>query len=45
MEEIMTTKELDVYFKNLLDIEGFAAYDSSLNGVQVDNDGASLFYE
>lgn len=41
MGKIMTTKELDVYFKKLLDIESYAACDSSLNGVQVDNDGAA----
>jgi dinuclear metal center YbgI/SA1388 family protein len=38
----MTTKELDIYFKTLLDIEGFAASDSSMNGIQVDNDGADV---
>jgi dinuclear metal center YbgI/SA1388 family protein len=38
----MTTKELDAYFKRFLDIDGFAAHDASLNGIQVDNDGAAV---
>jgi dinuclear metal center YbgI/SA1388 family protein len=38
----MTTKELDSYFRKLLDIEGFAPVDDSLNGIQVDNDGAEV---
>jgi dinuclear metal center YbgI/SA1388 family protein len=38
----MTTAKLDAYFRSLLDIEGFAARDSSLNGIQVDNDGAGI---
>jgi dinuclear metal center YbgI/SA1388 family protein len=36
----MTTHELDGYFKSLLDIDGYALCDVSLNGLQVDNDGA-----
>jgi dinuclear metal center YbgI/SA1388 family protein len=39
---MMTTKELDVYFRRFLDIDGFSAYDNSLNGIQVDNDGADV---
>jgi len=35
-----TTKELDVFFKSFLDIEGFIGADNSLNGIQVDNDGS-----
>jgi dinuclear metal center YbgI/SA1388 family protein len=40
--EVMTTKELDVYFKNLLNIGSYGACDASLNGIQVDNDGADV---
>jgi dinuclear metal center YbgI/SA1388 family protein len=38
----MTSAKLDAYFRSLLDIEGFAAVDVSLNGMQVDNDGAEI---
>jgi dinuclear metal center YbgI/SA1388 family protein len=38
----MTTRTLDAYFRGILDLEGFAAMDPSLNGIQVDNDGAEL---
>jgi dinuclear metal center YbgI/SA1388 family protein len=38
----MTVAKLDAYFRSLLDIEGFASLDSSLNGIQVDNDGAEI---
>jgi dinuclear metal center YbgI/SA1388 family protein len=38
----MITGDLDVFFKNLLDIEGFSAIDPSLNGLQVDNDGGEV---
>ena len=38
----MTTVKLDAYFRSLLDIEGFASLDNSLNGLQVDNDGAGI---
>jgi dinuclear metal center YbgI/SA1388 family protein len=38
----MTSRDLDKYFRNLLDLEGFAAIDSSLNGIQVDNDGSAI---
>jgi dinuclear metal center YbgI/SA1388 family protein len=38
----MTTKELDGYFRKFLDIDGFAEHDNSLNGIQVDNDGAAV---
>jgi dinuclear metal center YbgI/SA1388 family protein len=38
----MTSAKLDAYFRSLLDIEGFAAMDSSMNGIQVDNDGAEI---
>jgi dinuclear metal center YbgI/SA1388 family protein len=35
-----TTKNLDAFFKSFLEIDGFAGSDNSLNGIQVDNDGA-----
>jgi dinuclear metal center YbgI/SA1388 family protein len=38
----MTTRALDAFFRGFLDIEGFASLDSSLNGLQVDNDGAEF---
>ena len=38
----MTSFELDKFFKNLLDIESFDKIDSSLNGLQVDNDGSDI---
>ncbi|MDR2634307.1 MAG: Nif3-like dinuclear metal center hexameric protein [Treponema sp.] len=38
----MTTGTLDDFFRSLLDIEGFSSIDLSLNGIQVDNDGAEL---
>ena len=38
----MTSRDLDRYFRSLLDIDGFASSDSSLNGLQVDNDGAEI---
>ncbi|MDR3324453.1 MAG: Nif3-like dinuclear metal center hexameric protein [Spirochaetaceae bacterium] len=38
----MTVKELDAYFRSILDLEGFAATDPSLNGLQVDNDGSPI---
>jgi len=38
----MTTRDLDRYFRTLLDIEGFASCDSSLNGLQADNDGSEI---
>lgn len=38
----MNTAALDRYFKSILDIDGFASVDSSLNGLQVDNDGAEI---
>jgi len=38
----LTTRTLDGFFRGLLDIEGFKDADSSLNGIQVDNDGSEL---
>ena len=37
-----TTHKIDVFIRGLLDLEGFKATDSSLNGLQVDNDGSEL---
>ena len=37
-----TTKEIDTFIKSFLDIDGFAEADNSLNGIQVDNDGAAV---
>jgi dinuclear metal center YbgI/SA1388 family protein len=36
------TREMDSFFRGLLDLEGFAGSDPSLNGIQVDNDGSSF---
>ena len=33
---------MDAFFRGLLDIEGFKSSDSSLNGLQVDNDGSEI---
>ena len=38
----MNTKELDSYFKKLLNIEDFSSIDVSRNGLQVDNDGSPI---
>ncbi|MDR0487516.1 MAG: Nif3-like dinuclear metal center hexameric protein [Treponema sp.] len=38
----MTTAELDAFFKGFLEIKDFAEIDNSLNGIQVDNDGAEV---
>jgi dinuclear metal center YbgI/SA1388 family protein len=38
----LTTKNLDAFFKGVLDIDGFAGTDNSLNGIQVDNDGSAV---
>ena len=39
----MTTRQLDSFFRKTLNIDGsFAAIDSSLNGLQADNDGAEI---
>ena len=36
------SRTLDAYFRSLLDLEGFAPMDPSLNGLQADNDGAEI---
>ena len=38
----LTTKKLDAFFKSFLEIESFASSDNSLNGIQIDNDGAGI---
>ena len=38
----ISTRKLDAFFRSLLDLEGFKTVDSSLNGLQVDNDGSEL---
>ncbi|MDR1374501.1 MAG: Nif3-like dinuclear metal center hexameric protein [Treponema sp.] len=38
----MITKNADLFFRSILDIEGFSSLDSSLNGIQVDNDGGEF---
>jgi dinuclear metal center YbgI/SA1388 family protein len=38
----MTTAKLDAFFRAFLEIDGFAQADNSLNGIQVDNDGAPV---
>ncbi|MDR0512452.1 MAG: Nif3-like dinuclear metal center hexameric protein [Treponema sp.] len=39
---MLTTRKLDEYFRSFLDIDGFKDADSSMNGIQVDNDGAEV---
>jgi len=38
----LTTIEIDAFLRSILDIEGFASDDNSLNGIQVDNDGSPV---
>jgi dinuclear metal center YbgI/SA1388 family protein len=38
----LNAAKLDAFFRNILDIEGFKDIDNSLNGIQVDNDGAEI---
>jgi len=38
----LTSSELDAFFRSFLDISGFSSIDSSLNGIQVDNDGSPI---
>ena len=42
LSEGQTTEKLDSFFKGILDIDGFASIDDSLNGIQVDNDGGVI---
>ncbi|MCL2759269.1 MAG: Nif3-like dinuclear metal center hexameric protein [Treponema sp.] len=39
---VLSTGQLDSFFKGFLDIEGFLSGDDSLNGIQVDNDGSPV---
>lgn len=38
----MNARELDRYFRTFLEIDAFASCDSSLNGLQADNDGREI---
>jgi len=38
----LTTTKLDIFIKSFLEIDGFASYDKSLNGIQIDNDGTGI---
>jgi dinuclear metal center YbgI/SA1388 family protein len=38
----MTTAHLNRYFRDLLNLDEYSSIDSSLNGLQVDNDGAEI---
>ncbi|MDR2480023.1 MAG: Nif3-like dinuclear metal center hexameric protein [Treponema sp.] len=42
MDTTLNAAGLDSFFKSFLDIEGFAGTDRSMNGIQVDNDGAEI---
>ncbi|MDR2478197.1 MAG: Nif3-like dinuclear metal center hexameric protein [Treponema sp.] len=42
MDSGFSSRKLDSFFRSFLDIEGFAGTDNSLNGLQVDNDGADI---
>lgn len=38
----MTTRELDFWFKNILNVDKFSEADPSRNGIQMDNDGSEI---
>ena len=42
MTSAVSTAVLDRFFRSILDIEGFETIDSSMNGLQVDNDGGEI---
>jgi dinuclear metal center YbgI/SA1388 family protein len=42
MKHGVSTQKADVFFRSILDITGFNGVDSSLNGIQVDNDGSEF---
>jgi dinuclear metal center YbgI/SA1388 family protein len=42
MDNKFSSGKLDSFFRNFLDIDGFAGVDNSLNGIQVDNDGSEI---
>jgi len=39
---LCSTKNLDGFFRGILDLDGLKGIDSSLNGIQVDNDGSEV---
>jgi dinuclear metal center YbgI/SA1388 family protein len=41
-DKCLSTRQLDSFFRGILDIEGFASIDKALNGIQVDNDGSAV---
>ena len=41
MNSLLTTANLDTFFRGFLDFEGFAG-DRSMNGIQIDNDGTPV---
>ena len=42
MKNAFSVKKLDLFFRENLDIDGFASVDDSLNGLQIDNDGSEI---
>jgi dinuclear metal center YbgI/SA1388 family protein len=42
MSAVFTTSALDAYFRSLFAVEEFLSVDSSMNGLQADNDGANI---
>lgn len=42
MGTLFSSAKLDSFFRSFLEIDGFAGADSSLNGIQVDNDGGEI---
>jgi dinuclear metal center YbgI/SA1388 family protein len=42
MSAVFTTRALDTHFRSIFDVEEFLSVDSSMNGLQVDNDGAGI---
>ncbi|MDR2551852.1 MAG: Nif3-like dinuclear metal center hexameric protein [Treponema sp.] len=42
MTSAVSTAALDRFFRSILDIEEFRSIDSSMNGLQVDNDGSEI---
>ena len=42
MNKNLTTTKIDAFFRSFLEIDDFASSDKSLNGIQVDNDGAPV---
>ena len=42
MTSVINTAALDTFFRSFLDMEEYQAIDSSMNGIQVDNDGSEI---